>query len=155
MGLSGLTPVGLAFVIIVLLLMVTGLSAVAWYSWIAPWHLRRLKRKAIEQAQAARNLSLNNPDNDNDSSDVDIEKAAMDLSLSPDQRNLNDHDDNQASEEKTSNPNALPPTLAVLSRQEFGRENDLADVSEPEAAYRFERKVRFSTSTQDGLWWFH
>ncbi|KAI0792885.1 hypothetical protein C8Q75DRAFT_804600 [Abortiporus biennis] len=45
MFLSGLTPVGLAFVIIVLLAMVGGIFAVIYHSWLGPYIKRRLRSR--------------------------------------------------------------------------------------------------------------
>jgi len=169
MGLSGLTPVGLAFVIVVLLVMLLGIGAAIWHSWLAP-----LRRK--RQLEAGRGSKMqDHPDDDVEKADpsspisdvVELDTpilmssaekcpGPLEPSDSPDPAHeaLTPRLDSAAHSVVFTSMADIPPSLSLLAK----REGHLGELSLPPAAHTIERKVRFSTATQDGtreaVWWF-
>jgi len=171
MGLSGLTPVGLAFVIIVLLVMLLGIGAAIWHSWIAPIRRRMQLTRTAPQGQP------------HQEDDEDIEKADPATSTDPSELDTPDLESSteitfgslghsptfiheavtphntpylgSTEHSSTTLVEHLSPSLSMLTK----REGQSGGLPLPPAVHTVERKVRFSVSNADGsfreaVWWF-
>ena len=117
----------MTFVIVVLLAMTIGLSAAVWYSWVAPAIARKRAAQQLRRVKAA------------------ISKPVF--AGTPDLEEGKKDDD----------PWDPSPSLDSLSKR-GNKESPDADHDQslrpPMPAYISHKKFRFSTSTQDGVWWF-
>ena len=119
--------VGVTFVVVVLMAMIIGLSAAVYYSWIAPWCARTKLQRQLRKAAKRR--------------------PADELSETPDlEKNLVRETDNRRAYYEPSE------SMASLHHQEHGDVEE--ELRPPALVYLFHKKFRFSTSTQDGVWWF-
>ncbi|KAI0702321.1 hypothetical protein BC835DRAFT_1411145 [Cytidiella melzeri] len=125
--LGGLTPVGITFVAIVLFAMTVGVTTVVYYSILAP----RLARKRQLRADRAAYYA-NSPTSSNDVYSPYLDKNATGGLISP-----------QLAEEKNM-------FAEVFVKEDDSREMSL---SPPLPAYAADKRGRFSTATQDGIWW--
>ena len=106
-----------------------GLSAAVWYSWVAPYIARKRAHQRLRRIQtaAATPVFAESPD---------LEAGKKEI-----------HED----------PWPTPSSQESLSKshdkENLGREHE-EELQPPAPAYIFQKKFRFSTSTQDGVWWF-
>ncbi|KAJ3555996.1 hypothetical protein NM688_g2269 [Phlebia brevispora] len=115
--LGGLTPIGVTFVVVVLIAMTVGVSTAVYYAWIAPCIDRQRLRRALRRYHQEKSEQAHMTSSESETED-DPEKAQSCYSIAKDEELLNEK---------------LAP---------------------PAPAYLFPKRLRFSTATQDGVWWF-